>query len=544
MSQDIFNNKNLKYSEFANKCELQKDNKQEIEQSSQQNNSQQEGLYYDYHTICKKNYDEQELIAQPKHKYVWCHISCILYVPECFFENKYFVNNIKGLDKIDQLRFELECAICKQKNSGSCIQCQKNNCIYSFHPECARIQNIHLEIQNNEKQQYIIYCDYHKPLQIIKTLDYKEKNTKFFTKKNNQNENIIYLKKINQKIQQQQQNNEIDIETITQKDEQIQQNNNNNNNQSLQYQVIHFPGQEFLKHFKTIINQIEFSKIIKCESPDTKLELYKKYINIQKSKNQKKNFEQILQKRFRKSKYFKLRQLKKNEIEQQLFKLNENNNKFDIKNLSKKYIKKANKISKDKNKKKKLKLNTKKIGKVKKQIEKIKETEEKYAENYESVNEDSDQLYCICRQKYTYGDQMMACEICNEWFHFKCLGYKGSIEEAEKIQFICTLCYNKQDQIQQMKIFNEYKDSFENYKKYITNSINGEQEKLYQIDDQKENNQLQANTDSFKANKNNQKYVIFYCIYNILFFLFIKEINCQINVKFKSYINQENINVN
>ena len=35
---------------------------------------------------------------------------------------------------------------------------------------------------------------------------------------------------------------------------------------------------------------------------------------------------------------------------------------------------------------------------------------------------------------------MMECEVCYDWFHFSCIGYKGTIEEANKLDFKCKNC--------------------------------------------------------------------------------------------------------
>lgn len=37
-----------------------------------------------------------------------------------------------------------------------------------------------------------------------------------------------------------------------------------------------------------------------------------------------------------------------------------------------------------------------------------------------------------------------ACEVCEEWFHLECLGFRGTIDEAEKIEFVCKFCDAKE----------------------------------------------------------------------------------------------------
>ena len=39
----------------------------------------------------------------------------------------------------------------------------------------------------------------------------------------------------------------------------------------------------------------------------------------------------------------------------------------------------------------------------------------------------------------------LVCDRCNENFHFKCIGYTGGMENAEKMEFICFDCERKED---------------------------------------------------------------------------------------------------
>lgn len=43
------------------------------------------------------------------------------------------------------------------------------------------------------------------------------------------------------------------------------------------------------------------------------------------------------------------------------------------------------------------------------------------------------------------GDLMMQCEICEEWYHFKCIGFIGTEDEASKVNFDCPQCEEFQD---------------------------------------------------------------------------------------------------
>lgn len=35
---------------------------------------------------------------------------------------------------------------------------------------------------------------------------------------------------------------------------------------------------------------------------------------------------------------------------------------------------------------------------------------------------------------------MFQCEVCGEWYHFRCVGFIGSEEDAREMQFACMKC--------------------------------------------------------------------------------------------------------
>eukprot|EP01083_Nonionella_stella_P278053 945432_1 len=43
-----------------------------------------------------------------------------------------------------------------------------------------------------------------------------------------------------------------------------------------------------------------------------------------------------------------------------------------------------------------------------------------------------DKVYCVCRKKYSEGDQMIGCEECLEYYHIKCIGIT-----PEEFDFYC-----------------------------------------------------------------------------------------------------------
>lgn len=76
--------------------------------------------YYDFHTLSKTSFTKEELKDEPHPHFVWCHITCALWTPECFFDDKNYYSNVKGMESIDKNRFKIECSICKEKSKQLC----------------------------------------------------------------------------------------------------------------------------------------------------------------------------------------------------------------------------------------------------------------------------------------------------------------------------------------------------------------------------------------------------------------------------------------
>ena len=78
----------------------------------------------------------------------WVHLSCALWHPDIYFENFKEKTNIKFVDNISYDKYMEECHVCEKKGYGPTIKCNKEDCNFRCHPECARINGYRLEIEN------------------------------------------------------------------------------------------------------------------------------------------------------------------------------------------------------------------------------------------------------------------------------------------------------------------------------------------------------------------------------------------------------------
>ena len=139
----------------------------------------------------------------------WVHLSCALWSPDIHIQNFVEKTDIKYVDTILYEKFMEQCNVCGKRGYGPTIKCNKEDCIFRCHPECARINGYRLEIENknNNILNFNLYCYNHQPVKLSKILEkfYKNKEQKIeefahYLKKTYRNYEKEYQKNITEFI--------------------------------------------------------------------------------------------------------------------------------------------------------------------------------------------------------------------------------------------------------------------------------------------------------------------------------------------------------
>lgn len=51
---------------------------------------------------------------------------------------------------------------------------------------------------------------------------------------------------------------------------------------------------------------------------------------------------------------------------------------------------------------------------------------------------------------------MFECQVCGQWYHFKCLGFIGAEEDAQQMEFKCMKCMKFEDDIAKKQRLEKY----------------------------------------------------------------------------------------
>ncbi|CAK84590.1 unnamed protein product (macronuclear) [Paramecium tetraurelia] len=328
----------------------------------------------------------------PKSEKIWAHVSCMLWLD---FD----------LRNIDKKKFNYLCSICKTKKNGACLLCTKSKCGIAFHPECARRSQFYMESDE-------IFCFKHQPLKIKRIFEdqhnlWKEEIYYFFKQYEKLEQYLIHKPKNNDlefqkfEIKVQQEEIEADIKL---------------ENQQIFQQIT-----DIMERDEKFIITLENNQVTNIQYPYKRLSVYDLEENDriwQQLANEKYTPEQVyvLYQRA-------IRMRKKKKISNIISQL-QMTTQQELPNRKRHSIYSRPKIFKRHKKQQKLNGTNKISLKIKIPKEAI------------SLQ------YCICKQ-HNENEEMMQCETCYDWYHLSCLGFQGSIEEAQRLLFYCFKCESK-----------------------------------------------------------------------------------------------------
>lgn len=61
------------------------------------------------------------------------------------------------------------------------------------------------------------------------------------------------------------------------------------------------------------------------------------------------------------------------------------------------------------------------------------------AERGSSYEENEQELLCICQQPYNADTAMVSCDVCEDWYHLRCVGITQTAAKSMK-KYICPVC--------------------------------------------------------------------------------------------------------
>ncbi|KAG1679268.1 hypothetical protein FOA52_009298 [Chlamydomonas sp. UWO 241] len=93
---------------------------------------------------------------------LWVHAACMQWIPEVQASDFARMEPIEGVESVQKERWELTCCVCKQR-MGAKIQC--DCCYAAFHPLCARMAGLHLEMrevpEGSGRLKFMKHCPKH-----------------------------------------------------------------------------------------------------------------------------------------------------------------------------------------------------------------------------------------------------------------------------------------------------------------------------------------------------------------------------------------------
>lgn len=464
INECIFSNLNQNFHDFQLKCIKNiKDNKEEIV----------------LHESSGKATDDSK--EEPNPKNIWVHLSCALWLPEIYFDENLSKCNIKGLEAIEEWRYSISCGVCRMKKIGAIVQCSGFRCTNFYHVECARRVGMYLEII---ELKYLLYCDKHIPLKLKRIIlsrscKARDEILKYFGIL----KRIIYCYKYEMEMKFGSKAKEHGFKDILKMKSRSKSKSKSQCN-------------EFIVNLRRLGTN-EY-KVTGVKTPYNK-DFVQKQFNLRKIErnNVQKLFKKtstcFLNAKLLKLRYRKLKKAKKIYEKRKLettkaTKLYKNFSKnLDLPKTKQRLAKKKSnfirkKGSKDPEFEFLPRLNStvdeeREVIEINQEEEEVKNKNcdesaevqilEFFPEEYSHKNTNDslndEKLYCVCQRRYDGLENMINCFACEEWFHFKCIGFKGSIKDAEGVKFVCKSCDYQQNLQERINRRNNYMKFFENY---------------------------------------------------------------------------------